>query len=58
MFVEFALEPGHVDHARRMADLEVLDLHAHIDEQRLVIRLQKGPGLEWGQMLHLPTILA
>lgn len=46
------LVPGDVHHAGRVADVEKLDFHAHIDEQRVRMVLQVLPGLPRGEMLH------
>ena len=44
--------PGHVDDARGVAHIEVFQLHAHIDEQRLGVLVQKGLGFDRVEVLH------
>ena len=46
------LVPGQVDHPGWVADVQVLDLHAHVDEQRVRPRLQLGPGFQGCQLFH------
>ena len=46
------LVPRDVHDARWVADVEVLDLHAHIDEQRVGMMLEISPGVGRQEVLH------
>ena len=48
-----AAVPRHVDGADGVADEQVFDLAAHIDQQRAGVRLQEGVRLGGGDLLHV-----
>jgi len=44
--------PGDVDRPRRMADEQVFDFRAAVDEHRFGVRLKKGVGFGGFEMFH------
>jgi hypothetical protein len=44
--------PGHVHDTGRVADVEIFDLHAHVDEQRARVAPEVVVGLAGGEVLH------
>jgi hypothetical protein len=46
------LVPGDVDRAGGCADVEEFDFHADVDEPGLGSRLEQGPGVTGGDVMH------